>query len=424
MASSIPEQNRTVDPYASYNSNVVNQLTGIVTRGSDKLDIINSLQVISDSTSPTDHVNVLPGIVYKDDTLIQINQTFTVDFTDQQHYISYPIGAPPAGIYYIVLQYVYAKSRPAPQARIKILAPPQVPLFSGDSSLFFLKAIDINSSFDIISMYDYDPDNPSIKRIYVDNYAGTEVTLPVFTKERDQSRFVYASDEDEFYFGYSDQWSAIGAGSAGALFTANTLGFNVGDLVYVTNPLGLLSKAVGPYDFSTADGVVIEVAVDGKVQTSGKVTDIEPEMGITLDEGNLLYLSNSEPGKVTNIKTTPSWQFVGRCLSTGDSTGSAIIESLFVRGEPNGYGNAGVTISGVLDGTNWIDSPSTNTVYQNIDVSSFQDGKVIPTFWLSSNYMIQPTEFEYYSSTIVRVHMLLGFSEDVDYLLIGPSVQV
>ena len=73
MASSIPEQTRAVDPYASYNSNVVNQLTGIVTRGSDVLDYYNSLQVIpADGTSVLDHVQVLPGIIYKDDMLINI----------------------------------------------------------------------------------------------------------------------------------------------------------------------------------------------------------------------------------------------------------------------------------------------------------------------------------------------------------------
>ena len=58
MASSIPTQSRAVDPYASYNSNVVNQLTGIVTRGADVLDYYNSLQVIPDSTSAIDHVVV------------------------------------------------------------------------------------------------------------------------------------------------------------------------------------------------------------------------------------------------------------------------------------------------------------------------------------------------------------------------------
>jgi hypothetical protein len=73
MASNIPVQSRAVDPYASYNSNIVNQLTGIVTRGSNALDYENSLQVIADSTSSTDHVEVLTGIIYKDDMLIEIN---------------------------------------------------------------------------------------------------------------------------------------------------------------------------------------------------------------------------------------------------------------------------------------------------------------------------------------------------------------
>jgi len=416
MASSIPEQDRTVDPYASYNSNVVNQLTGIVTRGSDSLDINNALQVIPDTTSVTDHVVVLPGIVYKDDMLIQINQPFTVDFTDQQHYVNYPIGLDPSGIYYIVLQYRYAKSRPAPQARIKILAPAQVPLFSGDDSLFFLKAIDIDSTFSIVNMYDYDPNNTSIKRIYVQNYASTEVFLPTFDQARDQSRIAYVSTEDEYYLGYSDQWRALSAGSSGASFSANTSGFSVGDLVYVT-PIGL-ALATGTYAITTADGVVVEASVDGRVQTSGLVQGIQAESGITLSKGDLLYLSNSEPGTVTNVKPSPSWQFVGR-YKTPDSTAITSIEALFVRGEHNGVEGSAISSTGVLDGTSWITLGT--TVYQDIDVSDFVDGKVIPSFWVSSNYKIQPTDFEYRSSTVARVYMPLGFNSDVDYLLVGTA---
>lgn len=427
MASSIPEQIRTVDPYSSYNSNVVNQLTGIVTRGSNSLDICNSLQVISDSTSANDHVEVLPGIIYKDDMLIEITSSLKLDFTDPQHYVS-ASGDPfntEEGYYYVVIEYSYVKSRPAPKAYLKILLPSQTASYRAGAftSLFFLKAVEVEVNAgqgEIVALYDYDPDYTETKRIYVHNHASTEVFLPTFEAARDQSRIAYVTTEDKYYLGYSTQWREIGASSGGSSFIANTTGFEIGDLVYVTS-LGNLSKAVGPYDISTADGVVTSVGTAGTVQVSGSVTDVKMETGIIPSVGDILYLSETEAGTVTNVKPSPTWQFVGRCSALADSTSTTEIEVLFVRGEPNGYGVTGITTYGTLSSGNWLDSTSTTNVYQDIDVSAFDDGIVVPSFWITSDgYKIQPEDFLYLDTTTVRVYMPNGFAEDIDYLLVGP----
>jgi hypothetical protein len=200
----------------------VNQLTGIVTRGSNALDYYNSLQVVPDSTSVLDHVEVLPGIIYKDDMLIEVTSPHRVDFTDPSQYVVPPISTflnPQVGIYYIVLEYTYVKSRPAPQARIKILLPDLTETFrlGGYPSLFFLKAVNVidNSGGEITDLYDYDPDNKSTRREYLRKYVGTEVGLPTFNAARDQSRIAYDPTDDQFYLGYSDRWGPFGGSVSG-----------------------------------------------------------------------------------------------------------------------------------------------------------------------------------------------------------------
>lgn len=428
MASSIPEQIRTVDPYASYNSNVVNQLTGIVTRGSNGLDICNSLQVVPDSTSAIDHVAVLPGIIYKDDMLIEITSQFRVDFTDPDHYVS-ATGDPfntEDGIYYIVLEYTYRKSRPAPKAHIKILLPSQVPNYfaGGFPSLFFLKAVDVEvtgGAGSIAALYDYDPNNTQVKREYVHNHTGTEIFLPPFEQARDQSRMVYIPQEDEFYFGYSDRWGPAGGGG-GSTINADTSGFAVGDLVYI-NSTGAVTLASAQFHSTTADGVVIRSSVNGLIKMSGLVYDVKVQPGQTVVTSSLVYLSTTNPGTVVPYRTSPTWQFVGRCKGVVDSTS---VNVLFVRGEPNGLVGLQYAISeyGKASGSAWLpdDATAPTFVYQDLDISSFENTKTISTVWDStSGYRIDPTNLEYLDDNTLRLWMPSDFDKDLDFLIIGPS---
>ena len=78
--SQYPTQTRAVDPFASYNSDVVNKLTRMVTNGEDLLFSPKGMDVIADSTSPNDYVNVTVGSCFKDDIWIQITAEHQVDF--------------------------------------------------------------------------------------------------------------------------------------------------------------------------------------------------------------------------------------------------------------------------------------------------------------------------------------------------------
>jgi hypothetical protein len=417
MASSYPVQTRAVDPYASYNSNVVNQLTGIVTRGSNALDFYNSLQVIPDSTSAIDHVEVLPGIIYKDDMLIEITSSYRLDFDDLNSYIgitSSPISSID-GRYYVVLEYTYAKSRPAPIAYIKILVPAQTPSFRAGNmtGLFFLKAVDVASGA-ITDMYDYDPAYPDTRRIYLRNYASADIGLPTFDATRDQSRITYVPAEDQFYFGYSDRWGPAGGGST---FEIDTSGFALGYLVYVT-AAGNLAKANGSFAVTTSDGAVVKVGVRGSVQTTGKVLTVPIEPGATANVGNIVYLSTTVSGTITNQKSTPFWQFVGRVVEAVDSTS---VNVLYVRGEPNGIEGVelGVFGSATLGSGSWI--PSGGSEYQDIDISGFQEDNVIVTLWDSTTEMkIEPENVEFIGASIMRIWMPSGYGGTVEAMYTGP----
>ena len=424
MASSIPVQTRAVDPYASYNSNIVNQLTGIVTRGSDSLDTCNSLQVVPDSTSVLDHVTVLPGTVYKDSVFISIESQFTVDFTDPDHYFNAsgsPFNTEP-GIYYVVLEYAYVKSRPAPQARIKILLPSQHSSLIPGSSLFFLKAVEVSvpgGNGQIDALYDYDPGDTDVKREYINFYAGTETFLPTFQQIRDQSRIVYVPQNDEFYFGYSDRWGSAGGGGGGSTVERDTSAFGVGDLIYFTFSGGI-AKAISSTGITTSDGVVTRSAVNGLITTTGEVLDVKAEVGVTLAVGNLLYLSDFTAGTVTNVKTSPNWQFVGRCIEIVDSTSCNM---LYVRGEPNAADvtlNYTTSVTGSFLGGGWI--PNTGSVYQDIDISDLESQKFVMSVWYTSTgFKIEPQDVVAMSASVLRVWMPAGFAGDLDFILVGPS---
>ena len=414
MASNIPAQLRTVDPYASYNSNVVNNLTGIVTRGSNVLDYYNSLQVISDSTSPLTQVTVLTGTVYKDDMLIEITAPHTVDFTDPDQYISPGISfSGEDGIYYLVLQYTYTKSRPAPQARIKILLPSQTSSFANASDLVFLKAVDALSG-SIVALYDYDPNDTTVQREYIRTYASNDIILPSFDQERDQGRVTYVPTEDSFYIGYEDRWENIDAGTG---FEYDTLGFSRGDLVYIS-PASTLAKALASLSSTTADGVITKVADKGIVQTVGRVDNVNIESGVSFSVGNLLYLSDTEPGKATTQRTSPFYQFLGRVKSITDSTSAEII---FSRGDPSG--NIEVDLS-EFQYTSMVGAwtLSGGSYYYDLDITAFDGTDVIIDLYDPSNSdrRFEPADIQYLNSSTARVWMPIN-TLDPEACIVGKA---
>ena len=160
MASSIPSQIRTIDPFAAYNTNPANRLSRMVSHGEEGLLTPNSLQVTIDTTSPTTTVVVSTGLIIKDDVLIQITEDHEVDFTDGNQYYT-PIGTEPnvGGYYYIVLDYSFINLRTPNQASIRILKPSERSLLTTSSNLILLKVVRLSTSYPypILSVHNNDP---------------------------------------------------------------------------------------------------------------------------------------------------------------------------------------------------------------------------------------------------------------------------
>lgn len=234
MASTIPTQERIIDPFASYNSNVVNKITEIVTHNNEGMLTVNSLEVEQDSTSPNSVVVVQPGYAIKDNVLINITHSHTVDFDDTDQYISSPLPVT-GGNYYVVLEYQYLKQRSAPQASIKILQPTERSLINGTSVYLLLKVVKRSavSPHNIVSLHNYDPEAgyETNQRKYMKYFASGEVNLPSYNQTNDQGRIAYESESDTFYLGYTSSWRKITTSLTGQI-SSWTLDATSGDYYY------------------------------------------------------------------------------------------------------------------------------------------------------------------------------------------------
>ncbi len=67
---------RTISPFSSYNSDVVNKLTRMVTDHTNCIFSTHAIEVISDSTSSLDTVIVGLGQGFIDDVLIETTEEF------------------------------------------------------------------------------------------------------------------------------------------------------------------------------------------------------------------------------------------------------------------------------------------------------------------------------------------------------------
>ena len=420
MASSIPSQARAVDPFASYNSDTVNTLTRMLTYGDNGLATPRSCDITIDATSNT-QVVLQPGFVYMDDVWINIDTQHVVDFTDSEHYFNFDTGFDEAGYYYIVLDYVYQKSRPAPDAQALIVKPSQISAYMPGRSWLFLKAVRVEGvgPFYVTGVENYDPMNPDNKREYLRTYAGTEIEIPTHEPMRDQGRIVYGMEDDDFFFGLSDRWSSLGV-AAGASFEADTTGFEMGDLVFV-NASGNLQLALATLPSTTADGVVSKVGSDGVVQSSGRVENVKFDNDGLISVSTLVFLSDTEPGKVSSQKSLPYSQFAGRCVAV-DTTSITI---LFHRGEPaeasGGSINLGISLplASLPSGASW--NASGGSYYQDIDISDIYAKNAVITVWDSTTgFVIQPEKLEFVSDDILRVWMPVN-TVAIEVFVIGQS---
>ncbi len=352
MASSIPSQNRAIDPFASYNSDTVNQLTEMISKGNDGLTEYNALQVSIDSTSPYTQSILSTGTMYKDDVMITLTSSHVVNFEDPDHYISFGTGFNEVGNYYIVLEYTYARSRPAPQASIKILKPSQIPYVNMGDTVFFLKSVEViftGVEFRINSYADYDAVIPTTQREYTPLYFGVVTNIPTFVSTRDIGRVVYESETDKFWYGYSTGWvEAGGGGGASVLVPDITIDATtwIGCIAYLDSNKVAQPALATSINTRSDMGIISVNGIPGGTIV-GSLEDVRVESGINIAIGDVLYLSASEAGKVTNVSPGTFIQDVGRSLTPGDSI--TPIDMIFI---PRAM--LSTSIKGTIETTDWV----------------------------------------------------------------------
>ncbi len=409
--SNTPTQIRTIDPFAEYNSNVANRQTRMVSYGENALMSKNSLSLELDSTAPTTIAVVKTGSCFKDDVLIQVTADHQVDFEDPDNY--YTVGElTESGTYYIVLDYTYVKSRPAPEAMIKIIKPSERPTTLPDSQVFLsvvnvvisgpVFRIDTSNAFANIDDEVGYEDN---KRKYVKTYVGTETNLPTFEQFRDQSRMAYDSETDKFWLGYRNNWQEFGTG--GSIINIDTTGTTVGQLCHNdSNGAAVPAQADDPETGADIAVKAVGLAIDssGKGLTSGIAEDVPVEGAIVVTAGEVLYLSASEAGKVTNVKTSPYYQVVGRALTS--RVGAGPIDMVFT---PKIVLTTAV-VGRITAPGDWSLDGGSGLYYYDIDISALDvdaELAVLTNFFEdSSDMLINPTDVEIRSSgDEVRVWM-------------------
>jgi len=180
MGNPVPEQIRSVDPYASYDSNVVNKLTRIVSDGENILLLPSPIAL---SLVDTSNIKAETGKAIMQDVLIEI-QDINIDLNDIDFYLD-PVGGiwNEVGYYLVVLHYEYNKTSPPPEASIKIITPSQKATLFDPTKHLFLGVLEVSSPGgieQIDALLDQHPTDPSINRddlingVSGDNFVATD----------------------------------------------------------------------------------------------------------------------------------------------------------------------------------------------------------------------------------------------------------
>lgn len=206
----IPTQIRAVDPYSSYHSNFVNTLTRIVSQGEDIILAKNQINTTFDSTA-SEIITISPGYVIKDDVLINVTNSFDVDMTDSEFYSAGTTPWDETGIYYITLEYLYQKTKPAPESKIRIFKPSEQHRIDEELFMFLnaVEVLDYGGGLFIENVYDYDPDDTSVKRNYPKFSTSIVPTLPTFNASEHEGKILYDLNTEILYWGSVNKWVAV-----------------------------------------------------------------------------------------------------------------------------------------------------------------------------------------------------------------------
>jgi len=326
MSNIYPNQERSIDPYSSYNSNTFNAFTRIVSGGNNAILSNNAVEVLIDSTSPQTKVVITPGICFKDDVMINFTDLFKVDFTDVSFYDS-TTAFNEEGYYYVLLEYSYTKSIPAPQAAIKILKPSQRMSLSVYHLMLKIVEVSFNGvSFEISNLWEYDPEIPNHKRQYTTTFASLVDTLPTFDSDHDKGMIVYDRTNDLAYMGLLDGWGSI----ASFDYPCDAHLCSSGQLAYL-DTLGVAHPAIATSVDSFALGFVVRGGFNGLLRLSGFISNGAIEAGNVVHAGDRVFLSKTVPGAVTSTSpvTGGIYQAIGRCFATdGTATLTTVLCTL------------------------------------------------------------------------------------------------
>lgn len=197
MGNPIPIQERSVDPYSSYDSNVVNKLTRIISNGENVLLLPSPLYAVKESFQ---QIRVMAGKAIIDDVLIETSDHVMI-LNDTDYYVEPSAGVwDEEGYYYLVLQYQYAKTSPPPVATLKIIKPSQRVTEYNPTIHLFINAIKvemISTTRTITGIYNFDPDNITIKRSYASGGGGSASGSAVSIKEILPPGPYYATPDDD-----------------------------------------------------------------------------------------------------------------------------------------------------------------------------------------------------------------------------------
>jgi hypothetical protein len=417
MASTKPLQERVVDPFASTNSDVVNRLTELVTHNAEGMLTPSCLEVVLDSTAVDTSVVVQPGYVVKDDVLIKITAEHIVDFTDSDNWVG---GYTPfaSGNCYVVLKYKYLKQRPAPEAEIKILSPSQRSFIDTDTSYFLLKVVSVSGGV-ITGLHDYDPETgyEDNSRKFIQYYAGTQVNLDSHDGDKDRGKIVYEIARNKFFFGYENDWDEITAGGVVVNLNTDSTSVVAGQLCYVDSNRNA-APAIANSLNTGADIIVktVGTAVTGTGQAivTGFVENVPVESGVIIYTGDLLYLSETDAGTVTNVKTEGYYQIVGRALSQG--TDASPIEIIFAPKTILVTSSEGQVLT-------WAGPDGAGLYYHDIDISDLDGTSVFDCtlFDDATNREIQAAEIEIRNGgNTLRIYMAVN-NLTLNYLIQSGS---
>jgi hypothetical protein len=415
MGNPTPSQVRVVDPYASYHSNVVNKLTRMITTGLNCLFGTHSIEVTQASLT---EVDCSEGQCFKDDVLIQTTATLTVDFEDSDFYVD-PSGGwwNEIGYYYVVLDYVYVQSRPAPEADIKILLPSQTAtLFTTDRYLF-LKAVEVSwsgSAFEIDAVWDYDPGTPANRRVYAPLFAGVQDTIPPFDQDEHEARIIYVRSTDRLYWGTSARWETFNA----IRDNVDTTGLTVGELAYI-DATGAMVPAIADSFDHQADAVILQVGLEadgsGKVRMAGRADDVPVETGAVVAIGDTLYLSDSEAGTVTNVLPAAFRQSVGTAISA--ATGPSTISMWFFPQNMFFVAGASIIRESITAPGDW--TLSAGDYYYDINIASLGGLQVTSAFFDGVD-KIYPLNEELITAPPYRLRVWMPVNTvDLDAVVVG-----